>query len=1040
MLCRPTYFPECGVPLLGGYGGVVERNGSRLKAELHTGGKTVTSNWQVGLVCLAILAWPSICQGAEKWPVAGERGSFISRRWTSDDGLPQNKVSALKRTRDGYLWVGTHFGLARFDGVHFTLFKSENVPAMKSDAITALAEDAQGTLWIATEAGLLSYRENKFSAAPAPAELISEIVPAQSGVVWLQMKCGIAKLSETGAVQCWNGDVWAQDPVRSVSERPDGSLDVFTRTRWLVLSASGTEWRTNWVSAGEHMICRAGCSAAEPDAAWLGTHSGLYYCSNFVCRPQLRQQFGSNEVDKVLCDHTGAVWLTLRSGEMGRWHRGQWQTFSQEPAGQDNSLCLDQDLEGNLWLGTPRGLFQVRERLVTLFDITDGLSHQKTWSICEAFDGTIWVGTERGLSSISPDGKVHAMNGNDTERCVWPHPGNGVWTSRSSRGLYEVYNGETARVADASLFPGSITSLWQDQGGPLYVGTEGGLLIFDNSVAKPWTRPSSFLPVRNVRSILRARDGSLWLGTGTNGVARLRSGTPEFSTTREGLSGNSVWSMVQDSEGLIWLATENGLSRWKEGKFSSITTRQGLLEPIVNCVLDDQAGFLWLGGHQGISRVSRSQLNAVADGKASAVEPFLIGTPDGMDSAETNGEKQPSAWRARDGCLWFPTIRGVVCIDPKRIPLKPAPPAVMIEQIKNDGEVIFGDVASQEAQPVAAKSSTRFRIPPGHGRLEFRYTSTSLVAPERARFRYRLREIDSEWREPTSERVAHYTLHPGNYTFEVSGADYHNVWNPIPAVFAFYLAPHFYQTWTFYVACGLLIFAAVAVIQAYRLQWQRKLLKVEELRSLANERTRIARDLHDDLGTALTGLALQLDVASREAKPFGPLVERLSGTARATRDLAERMREVVWTVNPGCDNVASLADFLEQQIGHFLRADTFQIRLDFPEQIPDVPLGGAVRHHLALSVREALTNVVRHARASQVTLRLALENQHLLIEVKDDGRGLRPGHQGNGLKNMRARLEQINGSFNCESEPGRGTTITFRVPLSETTLNQPGKL
>jgi hypothetical protein len=124
--------------------------------------------------------------------------------------------------------------------VHFTLFKTDNVSAMKNDAITALAEDAQGTLWIATEAGLLSYRENRFSAAAAPAELISEIVPARSGGVWLQMKCGIAKLLETGAVQCWNGEVWAKDPVRSLSERPDGSLDVFTRSRWLVLSASGT--------------------------------------------------------------------------------------------------------------------------------------------------------------------------------------------------------------------------------------------------------------------------------------------------------------------------------------------------------------------------------------------------------------------------------------------------------------------------------------------------------------------------------------------------------------------------------------------------------------------------------------------------------------------------------------------------------------------------------------------------------------------------------------------------------------------------------
>jgi signal transduction histidine kinase/ligand-binding sensor domain-containing protein len=1030
MLCRPTDFSMYGFPHSGGHG-----CGSRLDADLLRRSKVKT---HFGLVGVILMTGLGFCDGADKWRAGGERGLFVSQQWTSDHGLPQNKISCLKRTRDGYLWIGTYFGLARFDGMQFTLFKSDNVRAMKSEVITALAEDSQGTLWIGTDSGLVSYRENKFRAEAAPAETIAEIVPARSGGVWLQTQCGFAKLLPNCAVQCWNGEAWAKDPVRSLAEGSDGSLNVFTRTRWLVLSATGDQWTTNWTAPSADMNCLTACLSDESGCAWLGTFSGVYFCSNHVCRPELRQ-FGTNAVHRIFCEHTGALWVALRSGEMGRWHRGQWQTFGAEPGG-DNPLCVEEDYEGSVWLGTARGLFQVREPLVTTFDTSDGLSHNKIWSICEAMDGTIWMGTERGLSSITPKGKIQAVAGNNTERCVWPHPGNGVWTSRTGRGLYEVHDGETRCVAAASVFPGSITSFWQEDDGPLHVGSEGGFLTFDNSAPKPWLRPSMSFPIGDVRSILRARDGTLWLGTETNGIARLRSGKPEFSTTRQGLSGNSVWSIIEDADGFIWVATDNGLTRWKEGQFSAITTRQGLLERTVNCVLDDQAGSLWLSGHQGIYRASRKQLNAVADGKELSVEPYLIGTPDGMASGETNGGKQPSAWRARDGRLWFPTIHGAIAVDPKRVPPQPTPPAVLIEQIKSDGEVIFGDGSPDES--VSGRvAGPPVRIGPGQGRLEFRYTATSLVASERARFRYRLSGVDSDWREPTAERVAHYTLHPGHYKFELTGADCHNVWNPLPAVFPFYLAPHFYETWAFYLACALLVIGVAASIVAYHLQWQRKLLKLEEQRSLANERTRIARDLHDDLGTALTGLALQLEVASRDAKASVPLAERLSGTARQTRDLAERMREVVWTVNPGCDNVASLADFLEQQISQFLRADTFQVRLDFPEQIPDLPLGGAVRHHLALSVREALTNVVRHARASQVMLRIALESRHLLIELRDNGCGLRPtDRQGNGLKNMRARLEQINGSFSCESEPGSGTTITFRVPLPDSASTQPRKL
>ena len=204
-------------------------------------------------------------------------------------------------------------------------------------------------------------------------------------------------------------------------------------------------------------------------------------------------------------------------------------------------------------------------------------------------------------------------------------------------------------------------------------------------------------------------------------------------------------------------------------------------------------------------------------------------------------------------------------------------------------------------------------------------------------------------------------------------------------------------------------------------------MKLDEQRALANERTRIARDLHDDLGTALTGLALELDVIGREATEAPPVAEHLGETAQRTRALAERMREVVWTVNPHCDTLSSLASFLEQQISQFLRATDVRVRLDFPEDIPAIPLAAEARHQLALSVREALTNVVRHAQASEVVVTLALVSQTLVVRVEDNGCGCQAEEQsGHGLENMRTRLKQIGGNCECVSTPGAGTR--HRVP------------
>ena len=372
-----------------------------------------------------------------------------------------------------------------------------------------------------------------------------------------------------------------------------------------------------------------------------------------------------------------------------------------------------------------------------------------------------------------------------------------------------------------------------------------------------------------------------------------------------------------------------------------------------------------------------------------------------MVSAETNGENQPAGCKTDDGQLWFPTVRGVVMIDPRELKLNERPPPVAIEQVKVDDEVVFGD---DPTGPVKARansvggssqstpSQAQLQLAPGRARvIEFQLTALSLTASEKNRFSWRLDGVDSDWSEPTTRRVATYTtLKPGAYRFHVRAANNHNVWSERDAEFTFTLAPHFWQTWPFYVACGIAIIGAAAGIQAYRLRVQRRILRLEQEAALQGERARIAKDLHDDLGATLTGMALQVDVAKRNVCQAEVLEAQLDNIARSTRGLVEKMRETVWAVNPECDTLESLFGYLCQSAENFLSTASVRFRLDVPVQLLASPVIAELRPNFFLAVTVALNNVVKHAGASEVWLRFQHDEEKLTVTIQDDGRGFAP--------------------------------------------------
>jgi signal transduction histidine kinase/ligand-binding sensor domain-containing protein len=919
---------------------------------------------------------------------------------------------------------------------------------------------------------LVSYREHRFRRLATAETLpdgknVSHLAASRNGGIWLHAGGSVARLENGKFSRPWvvQPAVWSR--ILSLHEADDGSLNIVREDAWLTLSPRAEELRTNFTAAPSFDFWLWGLPANPPGSFVAGTvagkATGLHRWEQGDWTAVGKEELGSRALDFIFEDRASNLWVNARPGELYRWDRKHWthidlgDHFAPAPV-----TCMEEDREGSLWAGTEQGLVQLQPRRVRAYTTRDGLVDDFVWSVCEGNDGTIWVGADRGLSRIQ-NGRVVPFSEvepatweHDIDRCVWPARDGGVWIAKSGLGVLKFRDRFSQWVAPENLPSPSIAALYEDRSGRLWIGTGTGVAVFENGRVTAYYTNWAGRAGYDVRCILEDRAGTFWFGTQGQGLTRLRDGRFEVFTTHDGLSSDRIWSLHEDAERVVWIGTENGLNRFEppgtgksgkqkaesrkgESRFFNFTTRHGLRENAVNCVLEDDFGYLWLSGLRGIYRVQREQLNAVAEGRVATVECAAFGTADGMESSETNGETQPAGWKARDGRLWFPTTRGVVVIDPKAIPANEPPPPVLVEQVKADEEVVFGDggkaeVGGQKAQAGGQRSESHFQLRAGHGHVvEFRYTANTFVASERARFRYRLVGANRDWREETSERTARYiNLKPGKYRFEVTAVDHHGIWNPVPASFGFSLVPRFWQTWTFYVLCGSGVIGLAAGLQAYRLRWQRRLLKLEEQRALATERTRIARDLHDDLGTALTGLALELDVAGRQAKEVAPLAGRLSEAAQRTRDLAERMREVVWTVNPKCDTVSSLASFLEQQVSQFLKADGLRLRLDFPEDIPELPMGAEARHELALSVREALTNVVRHAQATEVTLSLAITDQTLRVQVKDNGRGFRQCQTNvHGLANMKARMERVRGSFECLCAPDGGTAVTFRLPLGQ---------
>ncbi len=944
---------------------------------------------------------------------------FAIQLWLTESGLPQNTIQAITQTRDGYIWIGTQEGLARYNGVGFVIFDRENTTQFKSNDIRTLIGDRSGSLWIGTSFGLIRYKDGSFTSFTRseglPDNTVNALAEDQSGTIWIATGNGLARYANNSI-----------EPVPTINANIQTLLLDSSGVLWLGTGTGVVSFQNNAVvdRKAAHQLSGLSVTSAVQDSSgrlWFGTNDGL-----FSVKGDEVESYGTDnglrdeQINFLLADREGSIWIGSSGGLARLRSNGPFNLSWAENLSSNLILSMFEDREGSLWIGTEAGgLNLIRDKKFTTFTTKQGLANDVIKAIYQDASGAIWIGTNGGGVSVVKDGQVKNYSTNDglSSNVVLSLYGDNkgtIWIGTPD-GLNEFKNGRftTLTVADG-LSSDLVRSIYFDRNGVLWVGTRNGLNRIKDGHFTRFTMREG-LANDFIGSILEDSKGTLWVGT-LGGLSEFKDEKFTNFTTKHGLSNDVITALHEDGQQNIWIGTNGGgLNRFNNGRFTSYTTRQGLLDNVIYRIMEDSEKNLWFSSPKGIFKISLNELNELAEGRLQNLNTTPYGTSDGMLTRECSGGGYPAGWQGVDGKLWFPTIKGVAMIDPVNAHFNSQPPPVVIEQVRIDDK----DVPSTGAVQLA----------PGTTRLDFYYAALSFIAPNKVKFKYRLEGFDPDWIEGSARRAFYTNLKPGNYRFHVVAANNDGVWNMEGAVFEFYLKPHFYQTYWFYALVILLLGLTVWMI--YHLRVRRMKTQFD---AVLAERTRIAREIHDNLAQEMLGISVQLELVARTMPADAETAKgHLDRVRLLVRHGIAEARRYVWDLRSHALENADLPTALSETARRLTSNGATQIETKVQVSGTFRPLPRPVEDNLLRIGQEAINNAVHHAEPQTISVNLNFDSSSVQLSVKDDGRGFDQakvktnGHFG--LVGMRERAARIGGTLNVVSSPGEGTEIVVNVPI-----------
>lgn len=955
---------------------------------------------------------------------------YVVDVWRLADGLPGSSVLSVIETHNGYLWVGTQDGLARFDGLHFTKFSDTDTPGLAGRAIVHLFEDSRSNLWVGTESAGIALIKPSGEVTNFPVErgvpggYLASACEDSSGAVWL-------KMDNKTVGRYWNGKLEPVGGLFSFVDAEKGGL--------------------LWLAQGTNLF---GIMAPAASGAMI-----------------LQQQIPVEDLKFLLAGKTGGYWR-FAGGRIEKWKNNQrLRDLGTYPWGATPVMAACEDDQGNLIVGTYGDGVYWFDANGKYTHLLHELSHSFIMSLAFDREGNLWVGTnghgldrvKRKLFSVLPQSKGLVVQSvtPDNQGGLWiGYNWNQIdhWTGHASQRFqltpdsyvksvfvdnqHHVFAGLSGSLSNRlfefnsnGFVPASvpvdfdISAIHQDHSNRIWVGTQTGLVLL-NGQNPAWFSIDNGLPAPDVHAIADDIEGNIWVGTG-GGLARFRDGRFTAFHKKDGLPSEDISCLLADSDGTLWVGTRgSGLVRFYKNHWTNYTINEGLAGNNIGFLVEDGDN-LWLGSNAGLTRVSKKSLAAFAGGTVNSLNCRVYVEADGLPTRECTEGSQPAACRTENGFLWFPTVQGLVFVNPSELKTNSFEPPVVIESVSVDDR-------RQNANPFVA-CPAQITVPPGKRDIEISYASLDLGAGERSRFKYRLNEQGQQngWQDDSGgNRLASYPrLLPGIYQFQVTACNEDGLWNQNPASLTIVVEPQFWQRGWFQglvIACLLAAIAAtVYYFSTQKLQRQLAFLRQQE--ALEHERGRIARDLHDQLGANLTQVALLAEMAESDKDHPEEVEDHAKQISQTARETTRSLDEIVWAVNPSNDTLEGLVTYSGKYAQEYFALAGLRYRVEIPNQLPDVILPPEVRHNVFLAFKESVNNVVKHAQATEVHTRLQLNEKNFTFEIEDNGRGPAGADQKtgrNGLRNMRKRMEDVGGNFSIGPAAGQGTIVRLTAPIN----------
>ena len=1003
------------------------------------------------------------------------------RRYTSEDDLPGNTIQALWQAQDGFLWVGTEYGLARFDGSRFLRFGLDNTPALAAVGcdIACLAEDGDGNVWAGLFSGLLRIRGTEFLVFTNGLieRFVLRVEPAGSNALWVagyrteadnrgacRLRRFVPGTGETTAVATVPGQV------RQLVNTPEG-VWIATEQPEMILFWDGKSpapqlrFKVTGVDPLALVTAADGSSVPPRLHGWRDLNQPGGWWAEI--------QFGTNRPAFHWLRHPGAP-----EAQVNRWSgepsHPAWVAAGHslvQPADKTLSLVefpasplspefevMCANREGGIWLGTwEDGLHLLRERPVKMVSTAQGLADNDVRSVCRSSRGGAWVATRtgphhwlNGRAELITPGQMRCVAEDSAGRLWW-----GIQDSGEDSLRYQDSDGPHSFRLPGLEWRGPSTIHFA-QDGTMWVVCEAGVTWVKPDWLPGRQRPaagnpdeSGFgrlrrgaeLPGSEPFGIVEDHEGVIWVGSRDGGLYHIGKGEVAVMDRTKGFPGSLAVPALVDESGALWILSDAGIVRYRQGRFELIGPDNGVPRDLLFGMAEDDRGVFWIAGSRGIYRLARADLEAFLQGRLARVPSLALGLRDGLLTPECSASACPNVAKLADGSIAVATHNGLAVIDPSRVELNTRPLSVLFERVvANRHALMIPPLAAGGRLPaVAIDSRQRWaggaELPAGSGRqLEIHYTAVSLLAADRVRFRYRLDGQDEEWSEDSAQRIAFYSnLRPGRYQFHVQASNAQGIWPEEEWILDLLIQPYFWETRTFQIAVALTVAVVLLLLHRQRVRVLRDLQELRHKQQFDGERARIAADMHDDLGAALTQIAILGEVAKRQVSNSPQATSLLDRITQSARDVTSRMSDLVWATNPRHDSLDNLSAHLREQAARMLQDTAVHPLFCFPESLPTARLSATVRRNVLLVMKEAINNALRHARASEIRVSFVADSERFNLVVEDNGCGFdstKRRESGNGLNNMRRRIGDLGGEYELVSKPGAGTRVSLTVPFS----------